>query len=182
MLAKTDDGKIQIELVRSDSLTRHPCNVCGWYAERCSVWARGHGLLVCESCLEAGAVAIDERLERFAASLEATAAATRALIGRLVVPSYAEWQAKVAAVNEDDARLERAYDIARNAEQLAIKHGDTERDPKARYRVIVRDGDTWFELFETMLGAERFIAEYGKGEIKPCEIEPIGFPRSVSQR
>jgi hypothetical protein len=164
MLAKTDDGKIKIELVRSDSLTRQPCNVCGWYAERCSVWARGHGLQVCESCLEAGAVAIDERLERHAAALEAGAAATRALIGRLVVPSYAEWLAKVAAVNDETARCERARDIAESAERLAIKHDNIARNPKVRYRVIVCD--TWFELFETMLGAERFIAEYGKGEIK----------------
>jgi hypothetical protein len=168
MLAKTDDGKIKIELVRSDSLTRHPCNVCGWYTEKVPVWARGHGLLVCEFCLEAGAVAIDERLERHAAALEATAAATRALIGRLVVPSYAEWQAAMAAEAEDFERHHRALDIAESAERLAIEHDNIARDPKARYRVIGRDvfGGTWFTSFETMLGAERFIAEYGKGEIK----------------
>jgi hypothetical protein len=167
MLAKTDDGKIKIELVRADSLTRQPCNVC-WRAERSMVWARGHGLHVCESCLEAGAVAIDERLERHAAALEAEAAATRALIGRLVVPSYAEWQAAIDAGAKDLWRYRRATDIAHSAEELAIKYGDTERDPKVRYRVSVRGvlGDTWSELFETMLGAERFIAEYGKGEIK----------------
>jgi hypothetical protein len=166
MLAKTDDGKIKIELVRSDSLTRQPCNVC-WRAERSAVWARGHGLHVCESCLEAGAVAIDERLERHAAALEAEAAATRALIGRLVVPSYAEWLAKVAAVNDESERWDRAYDIAQSAERLAIEHDNIARDPKVRYRVIIRDGgDTRFDLFETMLGAERFVAEYGKGEIK----------------
>jgi hypothetical protein len=167
MPAKTDDGKIKIELVRSHSLARHPCNVCG-SSERHSVWARGHGLLVCRCCLEAGAVDIDERLERFAASLEATAAATRALIGRLVVPSYAEWQAAVAAEAEDFERYHRAEDIAESAERLAIEHDNIARDPKVRYRVIGRDvfGGTWFTSFETMLGAERFIAEYGKGEIK----------------
>ena len=168
MLAKTDDGKIKIELVDSDSLTHHPCNVCGGYTEKVLVLARGHGLLVCEGCLEAGAGEIDERLERYAAALEAMAAATRALIGRLVVPSYAEWLARVAAVNDKRARYDRAYDIAQSAERLAIKHDNIARDPKVRYHVIVRDvlGGTLFELFETMLGAERFIAEYGKREIK----------------
>jgi hypothetical protein len=177
MLAKTDDGKIKIELVRSDSLTRQSCNVCGGCTEKVAVWARGHGLQVCEFCLEAGAVAIDERLERHAAALEAGAAATRALIGRLVVPSYAEWQAAIDAEAKDLWRYHRATDIAHSAEQLAIKHGDTERDPKFRYRVIVRGvlGNTGFELFETMLGAERFIAEYGKGEIKREEQAEIDF-------
>ena len=163
MLAKTDDGKIKIELVRSDSLTRHPCNVCGWYTERVPVWARGHGLLVCEGCLEAGAGEIDERLERYAAALEATAAATRALIGQLVVPSYAEWQATVAAVNDESRRFHRATDIAESAEQLAIKLDNIEHDPKVSYRVIGCDGK--WTSFRTQLGAERFIAEYGEGEI-----------------
>ena len=141
--------------------------------KKVTVWARGHGLLVCEFCLEAGAVAIDERLERYAAALEATAAATRALIGRLVVPSYAEWLARVAAVNDKSRRYHRAYDIAQSAERLAIEHDNIARDPKVRYRVS--DGDILFALFETMLGAERFIAEYGKGEIKREEKPEIDF-------
>ena len=171
MLAKTDDGKIKIELVRSDSLTRHPCNVCGWYTERVPVWARGHGLLVCEGCLEAGAGEIDERLERYAAALEATAAATRALIGQLVVPSYAEWQATVAAVNDESRRFHRATDIAESAEQLAIKHDNIE---EVAYRVTFRGGWT---SFRTKLGAERFVTEYGQGEIRREErADDSGFP------
>ena len=105
MLPRTDAGKIKIELVKSDFLTWHPCSVCGGYTEKVTVLARGHGLLVCETCLKAGN--IDERIERHAAALEAMAAETRAVIGRLVVPSYAEWQAAIAAVAEDDARFHR---------------------------------------------------------------------------
>jgi hypothetical protein len=157
MLARTDDGKIKIELVRSDSLTRHPCNVCGWYTEKVTVLARGHGLLVCETCLKAGN--IDERIERHAAALEAMAAETRALIGRLVVPSYAEWQAAIAAVAEDDARFHRASDIAKSAEQLAIKHDNIEHNEKVTYRVTFRGGWT---SFRTKLGAERFVTEYAR--------------------
>jgi hypothetical protein len=163
MLARTDDGKIKIELVKSSFLTRYPCNICGGYTEKVTVLARGHGLLVCERCLEAGADNIDERLERYAAALEAMAAETRALIGRLLVPSYAEWQAAMAAEAEDFKRYHRATDIACSAEQLAIEHDNIERDPKVSYRVTFRGGWT---SFETQLGAERFIAEYGEGEIK----------------
>jgi hypothetical protein len=163
MLARTDDDKIKIELVKSNFLTRYPCNICGGCTEKVPVLAKGHGLLVCERCLEAGAASIDARLERHAAVLEAMAGAARALIGRLLVPSYAEWQAAMAAVDEEDERFHRALDIARSAEQLAIKHDNIEHDPKVSYRVTFRGGWT---SFQTQLGAERFIAEYGEGEIK----------------
>ena len=126
------------------------------------MWARGDDLLVCEFCLEAGD--IDERLERRATRLEAAAAGTRALIGRLVVPSYAEWQAAVAAEDEDFDRYYRADEIARNAEQVAIEHDKIEHDAKVSYVVTTREGE--WTSFKTRLGAERFIAEYGEGEIK----------------
>jgi hypothetical protein len=172
MLARTDDGKIKIELVKSDFLTWHPCSVCGGYTEKVTVLARGHGLLVCETCLKAGD--IDERIERHAAALEAMAAETRALIGRLVVPSYAEWQAAIAAVAEDDARFHRASDIAKSAEQLAIKHDNIEHNEKVTYRVTFRGGWT---SFRTKLGAERFVTEYGQGEIRREECaDDSGFP------
>ena len=164
MLDKTDDGnKIKIELVKSNTRMRLPCDVCGGCTERVAMVARGHDLLVCEFCLEAGD--IDERLERRAARLEAAADETRALIGRLVVPSYAEWRAAETAENEDLKRYYRAFDTARNAEQVAIEHDMTEHDPKVSYVVTFRDGShSWG--FQTRLGAERFIAEYGQGEIK----------------
>ena len=163
MLDKTDDGnKIKIELVKSNTRMRLPCDVCGGCTERVAMVARGHDLLVCEFCLEAGD--IDERLERRATRLEEAADETRALIGRLVVPSYAEWRAAETAENEDLERYYRAFEIARNAEQVAIEHDKTEHDPKVSYVVTTREGE--WTSFKTRLGAERFIAEYGEGEIK----------------
>jgi hypothetical protein len=180
MLARTDDGNIKIELVKSDFLTRYPCSVCGGYTEKVTVLARGHGLLVCETCLEAGN--IDERIERHAAALEAMATETRALIGRLVVPSYAEWQAAIAAVAEDDARFHRASDIAESAEQLAIKHDNIEHNEKVTYRVTFRRAfrGGWTS-FRTKLGAERFVTEYGQGEIRREErADDSGFPEECA--
>ena len=43
--------------------------------------------------LGADRLSIDQRLESFARSLDAEAELTRAMIGRLQVPSYAEWEA-----------------------------------------------------------------------------------------
>jgi hypothetical protein len=175
MLDRTDDGrKIKIELVKTRFFTRYPCDVCGGCTEKVSVLARGHDLLVCETCLEAGD--IDERLKRYATALEAMAAVKRALIGRLVVPSYAEWQAAEKAVVEDVTRYNRASDIAYNAEQMAIKYDNIAFDPKVIYRVIFRDGEGNSSAFQTQLGAERLIAEYGEGEIKREEREEIDFP------
>jgi hypothetical protein len=174
MLDRTDDGrKIKIELVKTRFFTRYPCDVCGGCTEKVSVLARGHDLLVCETCLEAGD--IDERLKRHAAAL--MAAVTRGLIGRLQVPSWAEWQAAEKAVIEDEARYDRANDIAHNAEQMAIKYDNIAFDPKVIYRVIFHDGEGNSMAFQAQLGAERLIAEYGEGEIKREEREEnIDFP------
>jgi hypothetical protein len=81
---------IEIKLTITRMLTRWPCHVCGGCTEKVSVLAESEcGLRVCEQCLEAGD--IDARLEAYAASLERCAAETRALIGRLRVPSFAEY-------------------------------------------------------------------------------------------
>jgi hypothetical protein len=48
------------------------------------------GLRVCEMCLKAGD--IDARLAQYADELKEEAKATRALIGRVQVPSYSEWR------------------------------------------------------------------------------------------
>jgi hypothetical protein len=114
----TNDAAIEIKLVRSSFLTRWPCTVCGDCTEKVSVlaeapmpdaglpsgWpmnpaarvmsARRQAIRVCETCLEAGN--IDERLAGYADRLEASAHALRSLIGRLRVPTYAQWQAEHA--------------------------------------------------------------------------------------
>jgi hypothetical protein len=86
-----ESGPVQVELVWTNVYTRWPCTVCGGCTEKVGVLAEGPGRIrVCEQCLKDGD--IDGQLERTAASFERDAAATRALIGRLKVPSYEEWE------------------------------------------------------------------------------------------
>jgi hypothetical protein len=96
-----NSSEIAVELVSTNFFTRWPCTVCGGHTEKVGVLAeatiRCEGdetatIRVCERCLEAGD--IDARLERNAADLELAAAARRGLIGRLKVPTYAEWEAR----------------------------------------------------------------------------------------
>lgn len=112
---------IKIELTETNFLTRWPCHVCGGTTEKDSVLAEGEqdmpsdGLpgrkyrtvRVCHECLRGdGGLSIDQRLENFALRLEAEAALTRAMIGKLQVPSYAEWEAACRVHGE---ALEREY-------------------------------------------------------------------------
>ena len=100
---------IKVSLAPTNFLTRWPCHVCGGRTEKDPVLAEGKQDLgpsndgtvrdyrtvrVCDQCLKgADGLSIDQRLESFAKSLDAEAELTRAMIGRLQVPSYAEWEA-----------------------------------------------------------------------------------------
>ena len=84
---------ITVELIETSFYTRYPCHVCGGCTEKVSILAEApNGLRVCERCLEDGH--IDERLESHAKVLEDRVTAVRDLIGRLKVPSFAEWKAR----------------------------------------------------------------------------------------
>jgi hypothetical protein len=94
------DRDILVELTETNVLTRWPCHVCGGRTAKVDVLAEVlsgpyKGLRVCERCLKAGD--IDTRLARQADELEEwvkeRVKKLRALIGRLQVPSYAEWRA-----------------------------------------------------------------------------------------
>ncbi len=94
---------IKISLTETNFHTRWACHVCGGRTEKDPVLAEGRQDLpnneyrivrVCDQCLKgAGGLSIDRRLENYARFLEAEAEITRALIGRLEVPTYAEWEA-----------------------------------------------------------------------------------------
>ena len=94
---------IKISLTRTNFLTRWHCHVCGGRTEKDEVLAEGRQDLpnneyrivrVCDQCLRgADGLSIDKRLESYARWLEAEADFTRALIGRLEVPTFAEWEA-----------------------------------------------------------------------------------------
>ncbi len=92
---------IKISLTTTNFLTRWACHVCGGRTEKDPVLAEGKKDLpnneyrvvrVCDQCLKgAEGRSIDQRLELYARGLEAEAKLTRAMIGRLQVPSYEAW-------------------------------------------------------------------------------------------
>ena len=95
-------SEIEIKLRDTNFFTRYPCTVCGGCTEKVAILAEGTQRLsdngesrtvrVCESCLEGGdGLGIDARLDLHARSLEGNAALIRGLIGRLKVPTFAEW-------------------------------------------------------------------------------------------
>jgi hypothetical protein len=100
---------IEFQLVDTNVFTRWPCDVCDGCTEKVGVLCEakyGHELLrVCETCLQGGQEKIDQTLEEHAARLELQARDTRRLIGRLRVPTYAEWEQREATY---DARSDEA--------------------------------------------------------------------------
>ena len=99
--AETTD-LISVELVETNFFTRYPCTICGGCTEKVAILAEGTQRLsddgetrtvrVCESCLEGGdGLGIDARLDLHARALEGEAALIRSLIGRLKVPTFAQW-------------------------------------------------------------------------------------------
>lgn len=105
---------INAELMAAPWQTRHACHACGGQTEKvlalCEV-PKSHsthaGFRVCETCLKAGD--IDARLSRHADALLDLAAELRGLVGRLRVPTYAEWLRA-----EQSADVEQAADAARH--------------------------------------------------------------------
>jgi len=140
--------KIEIKLVVSGFLTRWPCHVCGGCTEKNAILCEaeiGHSKLrVCEQCLRAGN--IDERLEENARWLEDRATWIRELIGRLIVPTYAEWEEReyqadfMYASQTDDVEADRQYWINRlkekNLEHLGEGLGAKERKREVIERLI----------------------------------------------
>ena len=93
---------IFVELVETNFFTRYPCTVCGGCTEKVAILAEGTQRLsddgesrtvrVCEGCLEgSNGLGIDDRLDLHARALDGEAALIRSLIGRLKVPTFAEW-------------------------------------------------------------------------------------------
>ena len=116
--AQPKEGKIataviEVSLIPTNYLTNLHCNVCGGWIEKDPVLAEGEQdislpnndpatriVRVCDQCLKgADGLSIDQRLDIHARQLESEAKHTRAMIGRLQVPSYAEWEA--ACIEQD---------------------------------------------------------------------------------
>jgi hypothetical protein len=88
--------KIEVKLVRTNVFTRWPCTVCGGVTEKDEVLCESDNMAVrvCPQCLKRGD--IDGHLESTAAAFERDATYLRSLIGKLKVPTYAEWEAEIA--------------------------------------------------------------------------------------
>jgi hypothetical protein len=95
---------IEFQLVDTNVFTRWPCDVCDGCTEKVGVLCEakyGQKLLrVCETCLRGGQEKIDQTLEEQAVQMELQATYRRKLIGRLRVPTYAEWEKREATYNE----------------------------------------------------------------------------------
>ena len=110
---------IKISLTPTNFFTRWHCHVCGGHTEKVSVLAEGEQdislpddgpemrtIRVCEQCLKGcDGLSIDQHLELYAGHLEAEAAVTREMIGKLDVPSYANWE---DACRKADAEWDKA--------------------------------------------------------------------------
>jgi hypothetical protein len=103
-------NKIEIKLVETNFFTRWSCTVCGGCTEKDPVLAeseleKGDGvqcIRVCDLCLKAGD--INDRLRARAANLRQRADYIESLIGRLIVPTYQEWQAACDRADEEFCR------------------------------------------------------------------------------
>ena len=139
---------ISVDLVETNFFTRWPCTVCGGYTEKVAILAEGTQRLsddgecrtvrVCETCLEGGdGLGIDDRLDLHARALKGEAALIRSLIGRLKVPTFAEWckaerETEVRAVmeidgkNHDEAEKEVHRDYPRELGRPLFDHDGDE--------------------------------------------------------
>ena len=121
---------ISVELVETNFFTRHHCTLCGDCTEKVAILAEGTQRLsddgesrtvrVCEYCLEGSdgdgdGYGIDARLDLHAQQLEAEAALIRSLIGRLKVPTFAEW-----------CKAEREHNVRAVMETTGISRDEAE--------------------------------------------------------
>lgn len=116
---RPDDGPINVELVDSKFFTRWPCTVCGGCTEKVGVLAEAaeDEIRVCETCLQWGV--IDTELEIHAEKLEERADWLRSLKGRLQVPTFTEWQARM---NEVEQEYKQMYPEWSDGPQLVTDH------------------------------------------------------------
>ncbi len=147
---------IEIKLTKTNFFTRWPCTICGGCTEKVAILAEGTQQLsddgeirtvrVCETCLEGGdGLGIDARLDLHARGLEGQAAMARSLIGRLKVPTFAEW-CKAEREHEVHAHMQ-IEDIGREEAEKKV-HRDYPRGPihteptqEERRRGVVEAGD-----------------------------------------
>lgn len=99
-----ENDKFVFEFVRTFCfLTRHSCHICGGCTEKVEILCEvksgpEKGLRVCEQCLKSGDV--EKRLQKNIKRVEEQLEGLRALSGRLVVPTYAQWESECQAAEQ----------------------------------------------------------------------------------
>jgi len=85
---------IIFKMIDTNFFTRRPCVLCGGWTEKDQVLCECEGEHVCERCIikaSADKGYVDRALEERAASMERSAISFRSAIGRVKLPSHAEW-------------------------------------------------------------------------------------------
>jgi hypothetical protein len=103
-MGKMKKQRIKVELVESSSLAEWPCHVCGRMRDKAPILAevrKGEfkGFRVCGTCIKKRN--FDQKLLEHAGRLEKFGQKLRALIGRLDVPTFKEYRAKVREYNKE---------------------------------------------------------------------------------
>ena len=100
--------EIKFNLIKSDSLIRQHCHICGCRGEREYIWCQVtegeyKGTRVCTRCIKNRD--FDEVIEKNAQSLEREVEYTRSMIGRLEIPSFEEYNQRTL---EEESQYEKA--------------------------------------------------------------------------
>ena len=126
-----NEEKIIFELVETNVFTRWPCTICGGCTEKvpilCDVKSGEYkDMLICEQCLKCGHP--DDHIRAQIEGLERYIETLRPLLGRIVAPTYEQWEAAMEA-HERRWREEHAEEIREVEEMVATRAVDGEECP-----------------------------------------------------
>ena len=102
-------GKIKFELVETYFFDQLPCHICDGQTKKVGVLTEVKdgeyaGLQVCEKCLKNGD--FDSILNATINRLQSRAEFLRELIGRIVAPTYDEWEKEAERVHKEIVAIE----------------------------------------------------------------------------
>ncbi len=106
--------KIVFEFVQTNFFTRNACHICGGYTDKVEILCEVtdgefKGLRICECCLEAGKEKVDERLKAQIKSLENQLSELKSFAGRLVFPTFAEWEERSRQADREHFDSDEEY-------------------------------------------------------------------------
>jgi len=105
-----DERMIIMQLTRTNVFTRWPCHICGAETEKVAMLCEGDAdgtlLRCCEVCIRGGQGQLDGRIRNNIASLEQHVEFLRSIVGRVSIPTYAEWQVAEERAFDDECGTE----------------------------------------------------------------------------